>query len=195
MDINISGRKMNVGEALTEHAQDRLDTISDKYFARSIDAQTTFTKDGPFFRVDISMHPNQGINLQSHADADDPYAAFDTAADKVEKQLRRYKRRLKNHHHATTSDVSVQLGRQSVLAPEPEDGATVNGDGGLHEEDQPIIIAEDETNIPTVSVRDAVMLMDFSHAEALMFKNIKSGIMEVVYRRSDGNIGWISPKE
>lgn len=194
MDINISGRKMNVGEALTEHAQYRLGTISDKYFTRSIDAQTTFTKDGPFFRVDISMHPNQGINLQSHADADDPYAAFDTAADKVEKQLRRYKRRLKNHHHSSASDVSVQLGRQTVLAPEPDE-ETDAPDTSAHSEDQPIIIAEDETNIPTVSVRDAVMLMDFSNTEALMFKNIKTNIMEVVYRRSDGNIGWISPKD
>ncbi len=210
MDISVSGHKMNVGEALTEHAQDRLATISEKFFSRSIDAKSTFTKIGHLFHVDISMHPNQGINLQARADADDPYAAFEAAADRVEKQLRRYKRRLKNHHNAAHREVVVQLGRETVFRPEPEDAPDgpdgpegpeghVNGaaDGSPADDasDQPLIIAETETRIPTVSVSDAVMLMDLAGTDALMFKNSKTGGHEVVFRRSDGNIGWISPKD
>lgn len=199
MEINVSGHKMNVGEALTEHAQDRLITISEKYFTQSIDAKTTFTKSGHLFHVDISLHPLGGINLQARADADDPYAAFEGAAERVEKQLRRYKRRLKNHHNLAGRDVAGALGNMSVLAAQADDSGQTDAEesatnGQAAVPDQPMIIAEAETQIPTVSVSDAVMLMDFSGAEALMFTNVKTGGHEVVFHRRDGNIGWIRPK-
>jgi len=198
MDIHVSGHKMSVGDALTEHAQGRLATISDKFFDRAIDAKSTFSKSGHLFHVDISMHPNIGVNLQARADADDPYAAFDAAADRVEKQLRRYKRRLKNHHNVASREVAVKMGRETVLLPEADEDEKDGAARGAHpaeDSDQPLIIAEAETRIPTVSVSEAVMLMDFAHTDALMFTNSMTGGHEVVYRRADGNIGWISPKE
>ncbi|WP_262692335.1 ribosome hibernation-promoting factor, HPF/YfiA family [Kordiimonas aestuarii] len=189
MDINVTGRKMNVGEALTSHIEERLEAVAEKYFSRTIDATTTFVKEGHTYRADISLHANQGISLQARGEADEPYAAFETAAEKIEKQLRRYKRRLKNHHHAPQRDVAMELARDTVIAPEQEDDEPApNG-----HDDQPIIIAESKKAIPLVSVGDAVMLMDLADANAFVFRNRKSEALEVVYRRQDGNIGWISP--
>lgn len=193
MDINVTGRKMNVGEALTAHVEDRLAIVSDKYFNRSIDASTTFAKEGHSYRTDISLHPNQGVNLHSRAEAEDPYAAFELAAEKVEKQLRRYKRRLKNHHNLPSREIAMEVARDFVIAPEPDNDT----DGAIEPsgDDQPIIIAESNREIPKVSVGDAAMLMDLADANAFVFRNIKGNVLEVVYRRADGNIGWISPKE
>ncbi|GHF15937.1 ribosomal subunit interface protein [Kordiimonas sediminis] len=187
MEINVTGRKMNVGEALTDHIKTRLSGVADKYFSRSIDSSATVTKEGHICRVDISMHPNQGIQLHGRGEADDPYAAFDIAADKVEKQLRRYKRRLKNHHTSPSKEIAVELARENVLAPEHED------DESSDVPDQPLIIAETKKEIPSVSVGDAVMLMDLADSSAFVFRNVKGDGLEVVYRRKDGNIGWITP--
>ena len=192
MDINVTGRKMNVGEALTAHVEDRLALVSDKYFNRSIDASTTFAKEGHNYRTDISLHPNQGINLHSRAEADDPYAAFELAAEKVEKQLRRYKRRLKNHHNSPSREVVMEMARDVVIAPEPDNDT---GDPGpASDDDQPIIIAESNREIPSVSVGDAVMLMDLADTNVFVFRNVKTGALEVVHKRTDGNVGWISPE-
>jgi len=190
MDINVTGRKMKVGDSLTSHVEDRLSTVADKYFSRTIDATTTFMKEGHTYRSDVSFHANQGVNLQSRGEADDPYAAFEMAAEKVEKQLRRYKRRLKNHHRMPQRDVELEMANEFTLAPETEDGDAASN-GAL--EDQPLIIAENRTSIPNVSVGDAAMLMDLANANAFIFRNSKNDALEVVYRRSDGNVGWISP--
>lgn len=190
MNINVTGRKMNVGEALTSHVEDRLDEVADKYFSRTIDASATFTKEGHIYRSDVSFHANQGVNLQSRGEADDPYAAFELAADKVEKQLRRYKRKIKNHHKPPRKDIDVELAHMNGLDFEVEDSDDANG-GAL--DDQAIIIAENRTEIPHISVGDAATLMGMAKASAFMFKNTKNDTLEFVYRRSDGNIGWISP--
>jgi len=192
MDINVTGRKMNVGDALTNHVEDRLSTVADKYFSRTIDATTTFIKEGHTYRSDVSFHANQGINLQSRGEADDPYAAFELAAEKVEKQLRRYKRRLKNHHKTPAREIEMELANEFTLAPENEE-SNAAPNGAL--EDQPLIIAESRTEIPNVSVGDAAMLMDLANANAFIFRNSKNDALEVVYRRSDGNVGWISPTD
>ncbi|MCK0070076.1 MULTISPECIES: ribosome hibernation-promoting factor, HPF/YfiA family [Kordiimonas] len=190
MEINVTGRKMNVGESLTEHVESRLESIADKYFSRTIDATITFIKEGHLCRADISFHANQGINFQSRGEAEDPYVAFEEAAEKVEKQLRRYKRRLKNHHKQARHDAAMELAHDLVIAPETDEGDSAQASA---ETDQPIIIAENRREIPNVSVGDAAMLMDLADANAFMFRNTKSDTLEVVYRRGDGNIGWISP--
>ncbi len=190
MDINVTGRKMNVGEALTSHVEDRLDVIADKYFSRTIDASATFTKEGHTYRSDVSFHANQGVNLQSRGEADDPYAAFDLAAEKVEKQLRRYKRKIKNHHKSPRKDLDVELAHMNGVESQAEESD--NAHSGAPDE-QAIIIAENRTEIPHISVGDAATLMGMAEANAFMFKNTKNDTLEVVYRRSDGNIGWISP--
>lgn len=188
MEIRVSGRNMNVGEAFSVHIEDRLNSIADKYFSRSIDAHTNVSKEGHLYRVDVAMHANQGINLQSRGEGSDPYGAFEDAAEKVEKQLRRYKRRLKNHHmNGSPTIEEIEKMAYTVLAPEDSD--ETEDAGG----DQPIIIAETHKDVPTVAVGDAVMLMDLADTNAFLFRNSKTKALEVVYKRSDGNIGWISP--
>lgn len=182
MEITVTGRKIKVGEALSTHIKDRLIAISEKYFNRTIDSGATVTKEGHLYRIDISMHANQGVNLQSRGEAEDPYASFEDAAVKVEKQLRRYKRRLKNHH--ANAKAEVESIPYTVIAPEGEEAS---------ESDAPIIIAETHKDVPTIAVGDAVMLMDLAHTNAFLFRNSKTKGLEVVYKREDGNIGWISP--
>lgn len=189
MKINVTGRKMNVGEALTAHVDTRLTVIADKYFSRTIDASVTFATEGHAFRSDVSFHASQGVNLQSRGEADDPYAAFEMAAEKVEKQLRRYKRRLKNHHKPPRRDIELDLTSLDV-APDGEESDEALGGAP---DDQAIIIAEGRSEIPNISVGDAATLMGMADANAFMFRNTKSDNLEVVYRRPDGNIGWISP--
>lgn len=192
MEIRVSGRNMNVGEAFSTHIEDRLSSVAEKYFSRTIDAHTNVSKEGHLYRVDIAMHANQGINMQSRGEGDDPYGAFELASEKIEKQLRRYKRRLKNHHGQGPSEAEVEKMAYTVLAPEPEGGSD-HGANGAAADDQPLIIAETHKDVPTVSVGDAVMLMDLADTNAFMFRNSKTRAFEVVYKRADGNIGWISP--
>ncbi len=190
MDINVTGRKINVGEALTTHIEDRLNSIADKYFNRSINADVTLNKEGHSYRVDVTLHPNQGIKLQSRGEAKDPYASFEDASERVEKQLRRYKRRIKNHHHVPDRDVVLELARNSVLMPESDEDTN---EAAAELSDQPLIIAETKMTIPRVTVSDAVMMMDLADVPVFMFRNSKHDGLEVVYKREDGNIGWLSP--
>lgn len=193
MQVKITGRKINVGEALTGYVEDRLDAGVSKYFSRSIDAAVTIGKEGHIFVADCHLHAPPGLNMRSHAEADDVYAAFDAAADKLEKQLRRYKRRIKNHHNLSErGETAPSMAQSYVLAPEDAENAEkVDEDGNGHL--QPAIVAETLTEIPVVDVGDAVMLMDLADSSALMFRNAGNNELNVVYRRSDGNIGWIDP--
>lgn len=194
MQVSITGRKINVGKALTSYVEDRLVAGVSKYFSRSIDAAVTIGKEGRCFTADCSLHAPPGLTMRSHAEADDVYAAFDAAADKLEKQLRRYKRRIKNHHNLSERGGAAPMMAQSyVLAPEDAEKADDYGAGAGNDQLQPAIIAETRTEIPVVDVGDAVMLMDLSDSSALMFRNAGNNELNVVYRRSDGNIGWIDP--
>lgn len=195
MQIQVSGRKIDVGAALSTYMTGQIEMIADKYFNRSIEAHVTVGRNGPFFSVDCSLHVRNGIHMQSHAEAADAHAAFDLAADKLEKQLRRHKRRLKDRHasgRAGQEEEEALIAQAYILAPE-EGAGDEEAAVGDETEDQPVIIAETRTEIPHVSVGDAVMLMDLSNAPALMFRNRRNGRMNVVYRRTDGNIGWVDP--
>ncbi|MEM9880806.1 MAG: ribosome-associated translation inhibitor RaiA [Pseudomonadota bacterium] len=190
--MQVTGRQVDVGEALQEHVRDRLESGASKYFSRTLDAGVTVHRSGHQFMVECHVHANQGVNLESSGKADNAYAAFDEAAEKIEKQLRRYKRRLKNHHaRAAERQKDFEKAAAYVM---PADAAAAPDDDADPAE-QPIIIAETKTNIPEVSVGDAVMLMDLAHAPAFMFRNVKNNALNVVYRRPDGNIGWINPAE
>jgi ribosomal subunit interface protein len=186
MDIRVSGHQMDTGSALQDHASDRLTGISEKYFSRAVSSTVTFGKaPNNAFACDIVLHVNQGLVLKSHGQAQDAHQSFDQAADKVEKQLRRYKRRLKDRHE------------QADFAAEQEDAAYTVFDAGEPEAeeapDAPAVIAETRTDIPEVSVSDAVMLLDLRHTNALFFKNAGTGRHNMVYRRDDGSIGWVEP--
>jgi ribosomal subunit interface protein len=186
MDIRVSGHQLATGSALQEHAADRLTGISEKYFSRALSSAVTFGKAPPnAFACDIVLHVNQGLILKSHGQAQDAHLAFEQAADKVEKQLRRYKRRLTDRH------------QQANHAAREEEAAYTVFDAGDPEAeeapDAPPVIAETRTDIPEVSVADAVMMLDLRHTNALFFKNAGTGRHNMVYRRGDGSIGWVEP--
>ena len=186
MDIRVSGHQIDTGAALQEHASERLGGIVDKYFSRALSSQVTFGKaPSNAYACDIVMHDNQGLILKAHGQAHDAHQSLDQAADKIEKQLRRYKRRLKDHHEQATHAVQQEDAAYTVFAatePEAEEAP-----------DALPVIAETRTDIPEVSVSDAVMLLDLRHANALFFKNAGTGRHNMVYRRPDGSIGWVEP--
>lgn len=185
MQLTVHGKQIDVGDALRGHIEDSLPTIVTKYFDNPTDAHVTMTREGKGFKADISVHVGKGIIVQSHASSEDAYAAFDTAAVHIAKRLRRYKRRLRDHHRGRDeTPKSVEM-HQYVLEPSVE----------MQEEpsvqDQPLIIAEMATQVENLTVSEAVMRMDLSGQPALLFHNSANGAINLVYLRSDGNIGWI----
>lgn len=185
MDVSIKGKGLNVGDALRSHIEEMIGMIVGKYFAHAVDASVTVSREASNFRADISVHPLRGVLVQAHALAGDAYLAFDAALERVGKQLRRYKRRLTNHTSRRNREEPMAA-LQYVMAPESGEE--------VPEEGQPTIIAELSTVIESLSVGEAVMRMDLADAPVLMFRNRTSGAFNVIYRRSDGNIGWIDPE-
>ena len=187
MDISVKGKNLDVGEALRGHAEGHLSSAVGKYFDRAIDASVMFTRQGRQLRADISVHPGpRGMVVQGRSESDDPYAAFDGALARISKQLRRYKRRLSNHHKGHGGQTLPAL--QYIIQPDPED-EEVDADA------EPIIVAEMPDEIATLSVSEAVMRMDLADLPVTMFRDRASGRLNVVYHRTDGNIGWIDPSD
>lgn len=189
MEVRVSGHQVDTGDALQTHVEDRMNAIADKYFPKTISAHATFGK-APHaqFKCDIGAHIMQGLMLKSEAEAGDAHQAFEQAAEKIEKQLRRYMRRLNDHH------VQAQY-----AAKQEEAAYRVFGSSEEEEESEPVgdsppIIAETSTDIPEASVSNAVMMMDLRNTSALLFKNSGTGAHNMVYRRSDGTIGWVEPQ-
>jgi ribosomal subunit interface protein len=192
MEIRVSGHQVETGDALNTHCQDRMQAIADKYFARAISAHVTFGK-GPHdagFTCDIVAHVMQGLILKGRHDAPDAHLAFDGAADKIEKQLRRYMRRLKDRHAGETVAAQEANGYDNA-------GYTLFQEPRAEEEDAgdaPLIVAETRVDVPDASVSDAVMMLDLRNTNALLFKNSGTGSYNMVYRRGDGTIGWVEPQ-
>jgi len=187
MDIRISGHQVETGAALQEHATDRLGGIVEKYFERALSSHVTFGK-GPSgsFRCDIVTHVNQGMILKAQGSAHDAHVALDKSAGKIEKQLRRYKRRLNDRHERAAQVRAEEEAAYTIFAAdEPEEEVVV---------DAPPVIAETSIDIPTSSVADAVMMLDLRDTPALFFKNAGTERHNMVYRRQDGSIGWVEPQ-
>lgn len=195
MDVRVSGHQVETGDALKTHVTDRLQGIADKYFSRAISAQVVFGK-GPHdhgFTCDIVAHVMQGLILKSANTGQDAHGAFDGAADKIETQLRRYMRRLKDRHAGEAIAAADALAYDNATY---DAGYTVFGDGGDAEEevaDAPLVIAETRVDVPSASVSDAVMMLDLRNTNALLFKNSGTNAYNMVYRRHDGTIGWVEP--
>ena len=190
MDIRISGHQVETGDALRTHVTDRLQGITEKYFARAISSEVTFGK-GPHdvgFKCDIVMHVTRGLVLKGRHDAQDAHLAFDGAATKIEKQLRRYSRRLKDRNQGQ----AIELAEAGAY----DAGYTLFAEQVDEDEagDAPLIIAETRVDIPDASVSDAVMMLDLRNTAALLFKNSGTGSYNMVYRRGDGTIGWVEPQ-
>lgn len=186
MDISVIGKNLDVGDSLRAHATDNLLEVVEKYFNHAIDATVVFSRDGSELKADISVHPGpRGLVVQSTSSGGDAYGAFDGALERVSKQLRRYKRRLSNHHQRARGSEDLLPAQQYVIQPETSDEEP--------HEDAPVIIAEMETQIASLSVGEAVMRLDLGGTPLVMFRNSAHGGLNVVYRRNDGNIGWIDP--
>ena len=186
MQLTINGKQLDVGAALQEFIEEQLPTIEGKYFENPNDGHVTMSKEGSDIRADVSLHVGKGIKLQGHAIAGDAYAAFDEAAGHVGKRLPRYKRRLRYHHKGRFDNSNTLPALQFVFAAEEEN--TTNGP------DQPVIVAEMETQIEVMTPGDAVMRMNLANLPALMFRNVAHSALNMVYRLADGNIGWVDPR-
>lgn len=187
MKISVQGKQLDVGDALRERIETTIGQIAAKYFSNPIDATVTMSRDGSVFRADVNVHVGKGISVKSEGSNGDPRAAFDGAAERIDKQLRRYKRRLRDHHRGYAED--AQPAAQYVLAAEAEDGPEPDGTDGW----EPVVVAEMATKIEMLTVGEAVMRMDLASAPALMFRNRAHGGLNMVYRRPDGNVGWVDP--
>ncbi|MBU0725876.1 MAG: ribosome-associated translation inhibitor RaiA [Alphaproteobacteria bacterium] len=188
MQLTVKGKQIDVGDALRGHIDTTLNAEVDKYFGKALEASVVVSREGSMFRSDISVHVGRGIDVQASGEAGDAYIAFDNACDRVAKQLRRYKRRLKDHHKESTKGDFVPA-QYYIMAPEPEEEVAESADGDA------VIIAEMTREIPTLTPRDAAMRMDLGGMPVLMFRSSANGRINVVYRRNDGNIGWIDPQE
>lgn len=198
MELTVQGQKMDVGESLREHVEDRLDEINEKYFNHATYATVTFSKEGhghPQTKAHIMVQLGKNIMVIADATDQDVYASFEAAAAKLAKQMRRYKRKIRDNHERQDVDPEYQeiKARDYVLAAAPEQDDEPENEVESTGSDAPAVIAEMDTSIRTLSVSDAVMHLDLTNSNALLFRNAKSGNLNMVYKRNDGNIGWVDP--
>lgn len=198
MQLTVQGKQMDIGDALKSHVSEKLEDINSKYFNRAIEATVTLSPEGhAFTKTHISIRVGKDILVMSDATENDPYVSFDTAAEKVAKQLRRYKKKLRDHHQRQdeTPEIPATKARDYVIAADQDQvPANDDDDDGVPHGEDPVVIAEMTTNIQTMTVSEAVMRLDLSGQSALMFKNANHGGLNMVYRRPDGNIGWLDPE-
>jgi ribosomal subunit interface protein len=194
MQLSVTGKQLDVGDALRAHIEQNLSTAIGKYFANPTDANVVLSREARNIRADIKVHVGRGIILQGHADASDAYAAFDLASEHIAKRLRRHKRRLRSHQRNKADTEKALRAQQYVLAPLQEEEVVVAAEGSESADGQPVIIADMETRIDTLTVGEAVMRMDLANLPAMMFRNRAHGGLNMIHVRQDGNIGWIDPR-
>jgi len=191
MQITVSGKQVELSDALRTRVSDHLDVIASKYFDRALEAQVTFSRARSFFTCDINLHAGRGLRLRGEGEAADANSAFDDAAEHIAKRLRRYRRRVNEHARDSANRERPEAARQYILRQEDE--AAARAGNGQEAPTHATVIAEQVTEISLLSVSEAVMRMDLADQPVLMFRNSTTGELNVVYRRSDGNIGWIDP--
>lgn len=187
MRYQITGKQIDIGEALQTHVRDALGEVIEKYAQRPTEGLVVFSKSGQEYLCEATVHLSTGLTVQAKAHDFEIYPSFERCLDKMDKQLRRYKRRLKDHHRERTQPVEAIGASAYVISATDEDSV------GEPDSLTPVIIAETQTKIPLISVGEAVMQMELSEAPVLVFRNEGTDGVNVVYRRDDGNIGWIEP--
>jgi ribosomal subunit interface protein len=197
MQVQVTGKHVDVGDALRTRVSDDLSNSIGKYFERGGGADVVVTREGHAFTVDCAVTLASGQQLQSHGLGGDAHAAFSVALDKIEARIRRYKRRLKDHHPAATAKQAESAAYFVIRAPEAEDADEELDDDLSHVDGAlpgAMVIAETEKEIRTMTVSMAVMDLDLTESQTIVFRNAAHGGLSVVYRRPDGNIGWIDPE-
>jgi len=187
MRYQITGKQIDIGQSLQSHVQTELGGVLTKYAGRPTDVNVVFSKSAHEYVCETTVHLSTGLTAQAKAHATEIYAAFEGCTEKMDKQLRRYKRRLKDHHRDRAQPVELSGAGSYILA------ATDDEDESAQATDAPVIIAETKGQIPSISVGEAVMQMELGAAPVVVFHNEKHDRLNVVYRREDGNIGWIDP--
>ena len=190
MTLRISGKSISVGDALRGRVSERTDEVLRKYFDGNYSGHITLSKDGPGFRTDCALHLDSGITLEADSNAADAYASADQALLMIEKRLRRYKSRLKDRsarkaHAANEAFATLDAPSYVIEAPAESDDEMTGY--------SPVIIAEATTSLKRLSVSEAVMELDLTGAACLVFQHGSSGRVNIIYRRVDGNVGWIDP--
>lgn len=193
MQITVSGKQVDLSDALRTRVSTQMETISGKYFDHALEAHVTFSRARSFFTCDINVHAGRGLQLRGEGEAADANTAFDDAAEHIAKRLRRYRRRVNDHHRDMAHRAGPEQARQYILAEEQQPAEEHAPDGRSLDEAYATVVAEMQTEIAVLSVGEAVMRMDLADQAVLMFRNSVSGVLNVVYRRSDGHIGWIDP--
>jgi len=185
MSLIISGKHMDVGDALTNRIEDRINDAVEKYFGHGFSGKVTIEKQGSFFTTDCLLHLDSGVTLQASAREADAHASFDKAAERIEKRLRRYKRKLKDHHNQGGSPEEISAAYTIMSTPAEDEE--------IDEDFAPLVVAEGAKSVRTQTVAMAVMQLEMMDEPVNVFKNAASGSVNIVYRRSDGNVGWIDP--
>ena len=199
MQLSVRGKQLDIGEALRAHVDDSLKRILGKYFGDAIEARVILSREGHLYKASVSAHVGRNILLEAHAEAGEPYPAFDAAAERLSKRLRRHKRRLRDHHKEGSGDADTVPAQKYILAglnetiDAEDDDEAVTDEGADGSEDQPVVVAEMAAEVPSLTVSEAVMRMDLADLPALMFRNSAHGGLNMIYRRRDGNIGWLDP--
>jgi ribosomal subunit interface protein len=191
MQITISGKQLDLSDALRTHVSDNLDRITRKYFDYALEAVVTFGRARSFFTCDINLHAGRDLLLRAEGEAQDAHTAFDDAAEHIAKRLRRYRRRVNEHARDLANRERPEMARQYILSQEEE--VPPGRAGGPETGPYATLIAESSMEIDRLSVSDAVMRLDLADQQVLVFRNRASGTLNVIYRRTDGHIGWIEP--
>ena len=198
MHIHVSGKQIALSDALKHRVNSHLGGLADRYFDKALEAKVTFSKARSFFTCDINVHAGRGLTLRGEGEAADANAAFDDAAEHIAKRLRRYHKRVTTHARVTKTVATPETGRSYVLKStqampaakhQLENG--VDDDATAEAETYAAIIAEHTTDIPSLSVSEAVMRLDLAASSILLFRNRKNQQINLVFRRDDGNIGWV----
>lgn len=193
MQLRVTGKQMDVGDALRTHIEGSLTNLVGKYFGHGIEAHAVISREAHRYTCDLQVHVGRGILMQSSEKDSDVYQAADRATERIAKRMRRYKRRLNDHNVNGKDRVDQAIeARSYILAAEPEDHEDTASE---HHDGQPVVVAEMAAEIPMLTVCEAVMRMDLAELPTLMFRNSAHGGLNVVYRRNDGHIGWIDPRQ
>jgi len=193
MQITVSGKQVDLSDSLRVRVSSQMDTIAGKYFDHALEAHVTFSRARSFFTCDINVHAGRGLQLRGEGEAADANTAFDDAAEHIAKRLRRYRRRVNDHHRDLAHRARPEAARQYILQEEENGVDVATSDVRTLDEAYATVVAETQTEIGTLSVGEAVMRMDLADQVVMMFRNSASGVLNVVYRRGDGHIGWIDP--
>lgn len=193
MQITVAGKQMELSDALRVRVSEQLDLISHKYFDGALEASVTFSRARSFFTCDINLHAGRGLTLRGEGEAADAHSAFDDAAEHIAKRLRRYRRRVNDHARDLATRARPEAARQYVLSQDEDAHQPASAEGRSDVPAYATVIAESQAEISTLSVGEAVMRMDLADQQVLMFRNSATAEFNVIYRRPDGNIGWIDP--